>query len=749
MTNLRSWLSQKSPEEIEHFLGEIPRLWLEGGNLNKLSRLLSNYEFIEAKLNHPEFGIKTLIEDYELINDIDLSHPDYSEQTITSLKLIQGALRLSTDILTQDPTQLAGQLSGRLLEFDTPDIQRLLQQIPQTETTCLRSLRATLSPPNGPLLSTLIGHDDSVNAVAVTPDGTRVISGSSDNTVKVWNLNTGAEIRTLIGHSASVNAVAVTPDGSRVISGASDNTVRVWSLATGKEIQRFNGHSLPVNAVVVTPDSKKVVSASIAKYNSIKVWDLQTGQEELTLKGHRDIVRTVAITSDNRVISGSDDGTIKVWSLETGDVLFNLINRYEAGEGGLQSKPVYAMAVTRDDKWLISGSGHSNQSTNIIIIWNLKTLQKVFILDGHNNPITALAVTPDGKQVISASFDKTIKVWDIKSEEEIFNFIAHDESIYDILITVDGKSIISASKDKTVKVWNLESQEKHLELVDKKTSVNDVTITTDGKQVIFGLQDNIIKVWGLEKKTILSSFYSTQNSQDNLVIRTRKIFEKYIWWNYRYFGEVLSSFIDIYNGIFSCYIRLYFIFIIFIFFISILLSVLFSSNLGVILFFILLLFLLFLKKEYPQILDNFNFLKKYQNRNKNFYNPIKNYSHKILSKYSKYSDIIIEPKIDKKLNFKSNNKIIGSPEILGVAIESTNLLVCINNQIASGYHFLTIWNYRKKKRIGDFISFYQYCSLYLILLISLFKFLFISVVCILLLVLFISVVYMLITILVD
>ncbi|NEQ12491.1 MAG: WD40 repeat domain-containing protein [Moorea sp. SIO3E2] len=337
MTNLRNWLGQKSPEEIEHFLGEIPRLWLEGGKVNNLSRLLSNYEFIEAKLNHPEFGIKALIEDYELIYNIDLSHPDYSEQTITSLKLIQGALRLSTHILSQDPTQLAGQLSGRLLDFDTPDIQRLLQQIPQTETTCLRSLTATLNPPTGPLLSTLSGHGDSVNSIAVTPDDTMVISGSSDHTVKVWDVNTGAEIRTLTGHTSPVNAVAVTPDGTRVISGASDNTVRVWNLATGKEILRFNGHSLPVVALAATPDGKKVVSASIAKLNSIKVWDLETGQEELILKGHRDIVRTVVITSDNRIISGSDNGTIKVWSLETGDVLFNFINNYEADKRSLHS----------------------------------------------------------------------------------------------------------------------------------------------------------------------------------------------------------------------------------------------------------------------------------------------------------------------------------------------------------------------------------------------------------------------------
>ncbi|NER89500.1 WD40 repeat domain-containing protein [Moorena sp. SIO3A2] len=688
MSNLRSWLWQKSPEEIEHFLGEIPRLWLEGGNLNKLSRLLSNYEFIEAKINHPEFGVKALIEDYELIDDIDVSHPDYSEQTITSLKLIQGALRLSTHILTQDPNQLAGQLSGRLLDCDSPDIQRLLQQIQQTNTTYLRTLTATLNPPTGPLLSTLSGHGDSVNAVAVTPDGTMVISGSSDHTVKVWDLNTGAEIRTLTGHTSPVNAVAVTPDGTRVISGASDNTVRVWSLATGKEIQRFNGHSLPVVALAVTPDGKKVVSASIAYYNSIKVWDLETGQEELTLKGHRDIVRTVAITSGNRVISGSDNGTIKVWDLTNGEMLFRNIHgdkRY-AGYPVLftQSEAVYAIAVTLNGKWLISGSGHKGK--NIIIIWNLEMRTKAFILEGHNNPISALAVTPDGKQVISASFDNTIKVWDRESGKEILSFIGHDYSIYDIKVTRDGKKIISASKDKTVKVWNLESQEKHVELIENKTSVNDVTITTDGKQVIFGLQDNFIKIFslGLGKKNINYSFDSTQNYQNNLVLIIKNNLTKYMFFFYLWTSKLL---ITVLNS------RVYLIMII--------VNYLLAWSL-----------MLFIIKIIKDIFTHIrHVILPINNIPKHFYDQL--FKQKLnLSIYSKYSDLI-----DKIQDFEIN-KIMVSKQIIGVAIAPNNLLICINNFIASSYHFLTVWNYSTIKRICNLLSLSQYCYNYSILLIS-------------------------------
>ncbi|NEO93353.1 MAG: WD40 repeat domain-containing protein [Moorea sp. SIO3G5] len=718
MTNLRSWLREKSPEEIEHFLGEIIRLCLEGGQLNKLSRLLSNYEFIEAKLNHPEFGIKALIEDYELIDDIDLSHPDYSQQTIESLKLIQGALRLSRNILSEDSTQLAGQLSGRLLDCDTPDIQRLLQQIPQTETTYLRSLRATLNPPTGPLLSTLSGHGDSVNAVAVTPDGTMVISGSSDNTVKVWNLNTGAEVLTLKGHSARVHAVAVTPDGTRVISGASDHTVRVWSLATGKEIQRFNGHSHPVVAVAVTPNGKEVVSVSVANYNSMKAWDLETG-EELTIKGHRDFVRTVAITCDNRLIYGLERGTIKVLDLTNGKKI-TLTHRPETLYPYFLMTyflmRLYVIAVTIDGKWLISGCGHKGR--NMITIWNLETGEKTVPIKGHKNPISALAVTPDGKQVIYAAFDNTIKIWDRESGKEMLSFIAHDDLIYDITVTGDGNKIISASQDKTVKVWNLESKGKYLKLRDNKNSVNDVTITTDSQKAIFALQNKLINVFDLEQTTIISSFYSNQYFQNIFFIDYATY---HIIFRFNVFIKRLGFqvFFGFYTNLVVLVTPIIIGNILLIIFIGLGSLLLLPILLVVIVVIVVLIILELLARHFKKIAEfGLNCNKKLDNFDSfnNFH--LFDIFEKKSSEYSKYSDLIemseyndIYLKMLNNINYLERNH-----NLFELAIAPNNFMVFINQPIM-GFQFLTVWNYRKINKICDLISIKQYCYIYYSLLI--------------------------------
>ncbi|WP_160290071.1 WD40 repeat domain-containing protein, partial [Aphanizomenon flos-aquae] len=317
-------------------------------NLTKYFQTLTDYQFISNKINHPEFGIQALIEDYDLLDPTQTAtHPDQSK----TLKYIQSALRLSAHIVTQDKQQLVSQLWGRLQTINTPAMQTLLTQAQTTHPhPWLRPLTPSLTQAGGRLLRTL-SHSSSVYAVAVTADGKRVISGSHDNTVKVWNSETGEEQLTFSGHSREVKAVAVTADGKRLISGSSDNTVKVWNLETGEEQFTLTGHSDSVNTVAVTADGKRVISGSWD--DTVKVWNLETGEEQFTLTGHSDSVNTVAVTADGkRVISGSWDNTVKVWNLETGEQQLTLTGH----SSYVQAVAVYvqAVAVTADgngDSW--------------------------------------------------------------------------------------------------------------------------------------------------------------------------------------------------------------------------------------------------------------------------------------------------------------------------------------------------------------------------------------------------------------
>ncbi|MFN6484328.1 MULTISPECIES: serine/threonine-protein kinase [unclassified Nostoc] len=214
------------------------------------------------------------------------------------------------------------------------------------------SLRSLASIP------TLTGHLGEVNSLAMNSNSLshNLASSSDDKTVKIWNIESGDEIRTLTGHSDWVYAVAISPDGKTVVSGSKDKTIKVWNLNTGKEINTIMGHLGDVNDVVISQDGQMLASASDDK--TIKVWKLDTGMEIRTITGHLADVNAIAFSPNGEYIaSGSDDKTVKVWQLNTGEAI-HTFNGHSA--------EVYAIAFSADGKTLVSGG-----KDKTIKIWQL------------------------------------------------------------------------------------------------------------------------------------------------------------------------------------------------------------------------------------------------------------------------------------------------------------------------------------------------------------------------------------------
>ncbi|MBW4498460.1 MAG: hypothetical protein KME57_02430 [Scytonema hyalinum WJT4-NPBG1] len=224
-------LAAKSPAFQRARLKSLPYSLAQSKQLEKYYQTLTDFDFIAAKINHSEFGVQPLIDDYDLIDDPELfNHPEYNQEKVKALKLIQGALLLSAHILQQDTKQLAGQLWGRMQHFAMPEIQAMLEVAKQRKVSpWLRPLTPSLTPPGGRLLRTFKGHSDSVEAVAVTTDGKKVISGSYDNTLKLWSLETGEIIATFTGES-SLRCCAVAPDGVTIVAGEESGRVHFLRL---------------------------------------------------------------------------------------------------------------------------------------------------------------------------------------------------------------------------------------------------------------------------------------------------------------------------------------------------------------------------------------------------------------------------------------------------------------------------------------------------------------------------------------
>ena len=314
MSDLGVWLAKQSKSEREYLLKHQPRDFIEiARDFNRYYRWVTDFGFIEAKLKL--LGVQPLIEDYDLGRNADVF---LSQGQTETLRLIQGGIRKSAHILEKHETQLAGHLLGRLLDFEMTDIQRLLEQAKQwKDSLWLRPLRANLERPGEGCLRTLSGHADWVEAVAIAPDGLTAISASCDNTLKIWDTETGTEVRTLTGHTRWVRAVAIAPDGKTAISASCDKTLKIWDTETGTEVRTLIGHSDWVEAVAIAPDGKTAISAS-CDY-TLKIWDIETGTEVRTLIGHTEWVNAVTIAPDAKTaISASGDNTLKIWDLLSG-----------------------------------------------------------------------------------------------------------------------------------------------------------------------------------------------------------------------------------------------------------------------------------------------------------------------------------------------------------------------------------------------------------------------------------------------
>jgi len=160
-------------------------------------------------------------------------------------------------------------------------------------------------------LRTFQGHSDFVTSVAFSPDTKQLLSASADKTIKLWDVATGALLRTFVGHSDSITSASFFPDGSLIVSASADRTLRTWDARTGALLTMFAGHSARITSAAFSPDGLRLVSGSDDR--TLRLWDLQTGRNLTTLVGHADRVTTVALSS-NSILSGSTDGTVRLWN---------------------------------------------------------------------------------------------------------------------------------------------------------------------------------------------------------------------------------------------------------------------------------------------------------------------------------------------------------------------------------------------------------------------------------------------------
>ncbi len=291
----------------------------------------------------------------------------------------------------------------------------------------------------------LTGHLGPVQGLAINSQGSLLISGSWDKTVKIWDLETGEVQETLrSGRPSVIRDVAIDPYSQRIASARDDGTIEIWQIdrqGTDWVVeleQTIAAHAGPVYAIAISPDGLTLVSGS--QDNTVKIWAIETGDLLHTLTDHRGPVRSLAISPDGQtLVSGAGDATIKIWDLETGELQNTLTDH---------SRLVRGLAVSPDGKTLASASWDRT-----LKLWDLTTGELQNTLIGHTDLVVSVAISPDGSTLISGSDDDTIKVWDLTTQEELATFTNHLSDVFSLVISLDGKTFASASWDQTIQVW--------------------------------------------------------------------------------------------------------------------------------------------------------------------------------------------------------------------------------------------------------------------------------------------------------
>lgn len=399
-------------------------------------------------------------------------------------------------------------------------------------------------------------HPDSIKALALSPDGTKLATAGGDWTVRLWDVNTGNYIKSL-GHPSAVNTVAFSPDGKILASagvtlrlwdadtgellhadgkdlgsinmlvfspdgrtlatgGGWDHTVHLWDVATGALRIGLKGHTGKTRDIAFSPDSSTLITASHDK--TMRLWDVNTGTEQKnlptpddaitplvaanrmikllergTLPRKRDDVQTVKFSKDGtQLISVSSDGSLHLWDINTG--------RYQLSFSlGEHTDWVDVLAFSADSKYLVSNSALEER----VRVWSVETFTQHAILTPPQQ-VSRLTFSPDLKKLAGRDFRQPIRVWDASTKEHLSTLEQANPAIdyWPLQFSPDGK--ILASKpglrifSNTVKLWQTDTGAQLFSLEPHTDAVSEYTFSPDSNIFATGGRDGTIVLWDVE-----------------------------------------------------------------------------------------------------------------------------------------------------------------------------------------------------------------------------------------------------------
>ena len=366
-------------------------------------------------------------------------------------------------------------------------------------------------------------HPDSINAIALSPDGTKLATAGGDWVVRLWEVGTGKYINSLTGHPSAVNAVAFSPDGKILASAGS--TLRLWDADTGESLHTDSRDLGSIDLLVFSPDGK-ILATGGGWDHTVHLWDVDTGTLRTGLKGHTDKIRDMAFSPDStRLITASRDRTMRLWNVNTGTEQKNLptpddaINPHAAvadilkylEQGVLPKKRdnVHSVKFTKDGTQLISIS-----SDGSLHLWDIDTgrYQSSSSLGVHTDWVSTLAFSADSKYLISDNaVEARARVWNVETFTQ-HAILTPPQDVIGLAFSPDFKKLVGRVFLSGVHAWDTGTKEHlfALEGVDRMDHYWPLVFSPDGK-ILAGrggatLLSNKVQFWQTDTGAHLFTF---------------------------------------------------------------------------------------------------------------------------------------------------------------------------------------------------------------------------------------------------
>ena len=325
---------------------------------------------------------------------------------------------------------------------------------------------------------------EGVIALAFSPDGKTLASGSRDGKVKIYDVETG-ENRSLAGHAAEVRSIVYSPDGTQIASLGEydDSTIKLWNAATGNHIRTMRSHS--IRSIAFSPDGTQIASGEGPHRQAggrINLWDVGTGRKIATLSGPPSDVWSVAFSPDGtQIVSGWVDNTITLWDVSSRTAIATLEHTH------------FSTLASSPDHTIFASTSKGKK----IKLWNVATGRNIHTLEGHTDRVWDLTFSPDGATLASRARNGEIKLWNVATGQNTHTLEMSTDVVVFLAFSSDGATLASGARNGEIKLWNVATGQNTHTLTGHRDWIWSLAFSPDGETLASGARNEELKLWNV------------------------------------------------------------------------------------------------------------------------------------------------------------------------------------------------------------------------------------------------------------